>query len=60
MVSFTSTYLACSLVDVSLQSFLFTHIDIVALTTDIDFLHRALLFVFMRHEAALCLQQTSQ
>jgi len=43
-----------------LRSFLFTHIDIVTLRTKKDFLHRAILFLFMRHKAAFLLQQMSQ
>jgi len=40
--------------------FLFTHIDIVILTTNTHLLHRALLFLFVRRKAVLLLQQISQ
>ena len=38
------------IVDFIPRSFLVTHIDIVILTTKKNFLHRALLFLFMSHK----------
>jgi len=49
-----------SIVCTLFYSFLFTHIDIVILTTNTNFLHRALLFLFVRRKAVLLLQQISQ
>jgi len=42
---FKARLFSCYVVDFILRSFLFTHIEVVILTTKKDFLHRALLFL---------------
>jgi len=53
-----SIVFTCSIADIILRSFLVTHIDIVILTTKKDFLHRALLFSFMRRKLYFCLKKS--
>jgi len=48
------------IIDFIPSSFLFTHVDIVILTTKKDFLHRDLKFLLMSHKAVLLLHQINQ